>query len=225
MLSIIRAFLMGLSAMTLTAPALPLLAHHSIQAEYGGGKGPTKPLEGKVTKVRWSNPHIEIYVQTAGGSGMAAGEWVVNSHAPGLLARTYGIKPGEIKVGDSVKMVGWESQQGVPRFHMRAIAINNGPMRSTHRSSDIKELKDGTIGAIVPAPGTSAETKDEYGSNLGAGAKGDGASANAGGNAEDVDAAQAVDGDGSMPWIWLIGLLAFVAVGALVVRMKKAKPQ
>lgn len=208
------AAMLTLLALSLSAPLAPLapaFAHHSIASEYGGGKGPTKPLEGKVTKVRWSNPHIEIYIESPGSNGLAAGEWVVNSHAPGLLARTYGIRPGEIKVGDSVKMVGWESQQGVPRFHMRAISINDGPMRSTHRSSDIKELKEGTMGSIVPAPGTTADSKDQYGSNLGAGAKGD---------QEQVTNAKAADSGSSMPWVWLVGFLVLGGLGAFLLRKR-----
>lgn len=204
------ASILALIALSLSTPlalSAPAFAHHSIAAEYGGGKGPTRPLDGKVTKVRWSNPHIEIYVDSPGTKGLAAGEWVVNSHAPGLLARTYGIRPGEVKVGDSVKMVGWESQQGVPRFHMRAISINDGPMRSTHRSSDIKELKDGTIGSIVPAPDTSADSKDQYGSNLGAGAKGD---------QEQAANAKVADSGSSMSWIWLVVFLVLVGLGAFL---------
>jgi hypothetical protein len=209
-----RASILALIALSLStpiAPLAPLFAHHSIAAEYGGGKGPTRPLEGKVTKVRWSNPHIEIYIDSSGTNGLAAGEWVVNSHAPGLLARTYGIRPGEIKVGDSVKVVGWESQQGVPRFHMRAISINDGQMRSTHRSSDIKELKEGTMGSIVPAPGTSADSKDQYGSNLGAGAKGD---------QEQATNAKAADSGSSLPWIWLVGFLVLGGLGAFLLRKR-----
>ena len=48
---------------------------------------------------------------------------------------------------------------------MRALAVNDGPLRSTHRPSDKRDLREGTLNGVVVSPGLTEE--DEYGSNLG----------------------------------------------------------
>lgn len=141
----------------------PAIAHHSIVSEYPANQG-LQSLSGTVTKVRWHAPHVEIYIEAQGGIAAEGGQWIVNSHAPGLLARTYGIVKEDIAVGDSIAFVGWPSNFDVPRYHMRAVSINNGPMRSTHRPSDRRALGEGTLGEIVPAPGLDVE--ESYGGNI-----------------------------------------------------------
>ena len=138
-------------AIALVIPPLAF-AHHAITAEYPGSSTPTSEMIGEVTKVRWRAPHVEVYVSVTDGD-VDAGDWVVNSHAPGLLARTYGIMPGEVGVGDTVRILGWKSRFSVPRFHMRAIAVNEGPLRSTLRPADNRDIANDTLGDIVPAPG------------------------------------------------------------------------
>lgn len=128
-------------------------AHHAITAEYPGSSTPTLEMIGEVTKVRWRAPHVEVYVHVTGGDLTAGEDWVVNSHSPGLLARTYGIMPGEVKVGDKIRFKGWRSRFSVPRFHMRAISINDGPLRSTLRPADSRDIANGTLGEIIAAPG------------------------------------------------------------------------
>ena len=148
----------ALAALALLAAAAETSAHHAIVAEYGGSSQPLVKLEGEVTKVRWRAPHVEVYVRVSGGDLPVGEEWVVNSHAPGLLARTYGIQPGEVSAGDKVRFVGWKTRFNVPRYHMRALSINGGPMRSTLRGADNRDIRDGTLGEILPAPGLNSGT-------------------------------------------------------------------
>lgn len=154
--------LLGVVALICSAGAL---AHHSVAGEYGSSNEEMDPLEGVVTKVRWNAPHIEIYIEGSGGIAEEGEQWIINSHAPGLLARTYGILPGEVSVGNEVSFLGWRSKFSGSRYHMRALSIDGGPLRSTHRPSDKRDLREGTLGDIVVAPGLTEE--DEYGSNLG----------------------------------------------------------
>ncbi len=139
------------------------VAHHSIVSEYPANQG-LQLLSGTVTKIRWHAPHVEIYIEAGGGIAVAGEQWIVNSHAPGLLARTYGIVKEDIALGDSVAFVGWPSNFDVPRYHMRAVSINGGPMRSTHRPSDRRALQEGTLGQIVSAPGLDVD--ESYGGNI-----------------------------------------------------------
>jgi hypothetical protein len=147
-----------------TLCASSAIAHHSIVSEYPANQG-LQLLSGTVTKVRWHAPHVEIYIEAQGGIASGGEQWIVNSHAPGLLARTYGIVKDDIALGDSVAFVGWPSDFDVPRYHMRALSINGGPMRSTHRPSDRRALQEGTLGEIVPAPGLDVD--ETYGGNIG----------------------------------------------------------
>lgn len=139
-------------------------AHHSIASEYPT-TGELLPLSGTVTKIRWFAPHIEIYISANGGIAGTGDEWIVNSHAPGLLARTYGVFKKDVAVGDSVEFLGWRSNHDVPRFAMRALRINDGPMRSTLRPADQRAIQAGTLGDIVPAPGLDGSS---YAADVGA---------------------------------------------------------
>lgn len=143
-------FVLGAAAIVALAPLAN--AHHAITAEYPGSSSPTLEMIGEVTKVRWRAPHVEVYVKVSGGD-VEAGDWVVNSHSPGLLARTYGIMPDDVKIGDKIRFLGWKSRFNVPRFHMRAVSINGGPLRSTLRPADSRAIAAGTLGDVVPAPG------------------------------------------------------------------------
>ncbi len=217
------ALLSTLAAMPVASA--PALAHHSVQSEYGGGIGPTETLTGKVTKIRWSNPHIEIYVDVTGGQ-VPAGQWIVNSHAPGLLARGYGIMQKDVKIGDTVEIIGWRSQQNVPRFHMRAISVNGGPLRSTHRASDIKQLKDGNLGKVVPAPNVDKDSENEYNANIG----GQGAAVSAADEESatsapaDAEASQQAEGSQSgFIWWASAGTVALALIGFFLLRRRSVK--
>lgn len=186
------------------------LAHHSIAAEYGGSNEEMVELIGVVSKVRWVAPHVEIYISGSGGIAADGEQWIINSHAPGLLARTYGIVRGEVNVGDTVRFLGWRSNYNVPRYHMRAISVNGGPLRSTHRPSDSRDLRDGTLGDIVPSPGVDED--DEYGSNLG----------NAAPPSEQAVATTAAAPADNSNLLIGIAVLLLVLIGVVLVRQKNS---
>jgi hypothetical protein len=140
-------------------------AHHSITGEYSSN-GELQAISGTVTKIRWYAPHIEIYIEATGGIADDGTQWIVNSHAPGLLARTYGVLKEHVAVGDKVEFLGWKSNFDVPRFSMRALKINDGPMRSTLRPADRRAIGEGTLGDIVPAP--DLDEDESYAADVGA---------------------------------------------------------
>ncbi len=107
-------------------------AHHSVAAEFGNAE--QFEIEGVVERLFWTDPHIRVRIRITGGPLEEGEIWDAVSHAPGLLARTYGLYPGEIEVGDTLVIFGRPSQFNVNRFSMRNVSINGGPERQLLRS-------------------------------------------------------------------------------------------
>ena len=72
------------------------MAHHSFSAEFDRQK-PVK-LEGVVTKVVWTNPHVWIYLNVKDDSGKVT-HWVAETGNATSLARQ-GINKDTVKPGD-----------------------------------------------------------------------------------------------------------------------------
>src|SRR5258708_28435543 len=68
----------------LLAAAIPMLAHHSFQAEYDDEKPIT--LTGKVTKVSPDNPHGWIYLDVKNDKGRII-NWALELPPPNVLQR------------------------------------------------------------------------------------------------------------------------------------------
>ena len=62
-----------------------VLAHHSFSAEYDNERPIT--LSGKVTEMKWSNPHGWIYMDVTGDDGKVTNWALETSAANGLIRR------------------------------------------------------------------------------------------------------------------------------------------
>ena len=95
-------------------------AHHSVAAEFGNAE--MFEIEGVVERLFWTDPHIRVRIRITGGPLEEGETWDAVSHAPGLLARTYGLYPGEIEVGDTLQIYGRPSQvQRQPLLHAQRL--------------------------------------------------------------------------------------------------------
>ena len=92
--AIITAFVLSVTA--------PLVAHHSISAEFDTSKPIT--FTGTVKKVEWTNPHIYTSVETKGPDGKAV-VYRVEGGPPNSLFRQ-GWRKDTLKVGDTVTVSG-----------------------------------------------------------------------------------------------------------------------
>jgi hypothetical protein len=86
-----------LLALGLVVTALPLLAHHSVLAEYDSKRPVT--LNGVITRVLWINPHTFWYVDTKDPSGNVK-HWQVEGPSPAewrnaKVTRELAGKPGD----------------------------------------------------------------------------------------------------------------------------------
>jgi hypothetical protein len=90
------------------ALSAPLVAHHSISAEFDTSKPIT--FSGKVTKVEWMNPHIWYYVDVKSPDGSVT-TWAISGGAPGQLMRR-GITKDLLVLGSEVNVEGFKAKDG-----------------------------------------------------------------------------------------------------------------
>jgi tRNA(Ile2) C34 agmatinyltransferase TiaS len=90
--------------------AVPILAHHSFQAEYDSTK--TVSVKGVVKKLMWVNPHAYVFVDVTDESGKLT-TWAFESLSPNALARG-GWNRNSLKPGDQVSVDGYLAKDGKP---------------------------------------------------------------------------------------------------------------
>lgn len=94
-------------------------AHHSFSAEFDAKK-PVK-LEGVVTKVEWTNPHVWIYVAVKDESGKVT-NWGAELGPPHGL-QGGGWRRDTLKIGDRVTVDGSLAKNGTSRLNARSITL------------------------------------------------------------------------------------------------------
>jgi hypothetical protein len=108
----------GIAAAVLLA-ALPVLAHHSFQAEYDENK--LVSVNGKVIKVAWSNPHVILHMNVRDDSGKLA-DWQMELASPNALLRQ-GWKLDSLKPGDQVTVSGYAARDGSHLLNARKVVL------------------------------------------------------------------------------------------------------
>ena len=83
--------------------AAPIVAHHSVSAEFDTTK--TVTFTGKVTEVNWGNPHIYTSVEATDPDTGKVAIFKVEGGAPNSLFRN-GWRKDTLKVGETVTVTG-----------------------------------------------------------------------------------------------------------------------
>jgi hypothetical protein len=92
--------------------ALPLLAHHSFQAEFDGNKSLT--LKGTLSKVDWINPHIYFYLDVKDDDGKVT-TWTLESIPTGFMHRA-GLTRDDFVIGDTLTALVYRAKDGTKAF-------------------------------------------------------------------------------------------------------------
>jgi hypothetical protein len=94
--------------MAALATVAPVLAHHAFTAEFDGSK--TIVVKGVLTQVEWTNPHIQIYLDSKGPDGKPQ-HYTFASGPPNMLHRA-GIRKSDFRIGETVTITGAPAKDG-----------------------------------------------------------------------------------------------------------------
>jgi hypothetical protein len=114
--------LSAMLAVAITMTAIPAIAHHSFAAEFDQNKRIT--LTGKVTQMRWSNPHAWIYIDVTGADGKVV-NWAFETGAVNSLYRR-GWRKEDLAVGTVLVIDGWQARNGTPTANASSIKFPDG---------------------------------------------------------------------------------------------------
>jgi len=99
---------------------MPADAHHSFPAQYDVKQQIT--LEGKVTKVEWTNPHIFIYMDVPDAKTGEVVNWALELGGPNALLRL-GWKRNSLKTDDVITVDGSLARDGSPLINATSIIL------------------------------------------------------------------------------------------------------
>ena len=121
-----RKFGILVAALSIIAVATPVLAHHGFDTEYDASKH--VKLEGVVTMVTWTNPHMRVYVDVKDKDGKVT-NWNMELTSPNTIRRQ-GWGPDDLKSGDAVIFEGFAGK----------VVESRGSLQTIMKKSDMKPL-------------------------------------------------------------------------------------
>jgi hypothetical protein len=101
----------------LGAATVTSYAHHSFAAQYDSTK-PIK-LEGVVTRLEWTNPHVYIFIDVTAKNG-AVTNWGFEMGPPHMLQKA-GWKKNSLSLGEQVQIEGWLARDGSNHANARRV--------------------------------------------------------------------------------------------------------
>ena len=106
--------------------AAPVVAHHSVSAEFDTTK--TITFSGKVKEVNWGNPHIYTIIEATDPDSGKPATFRVEGGAPNALFRA-GWRKDTLKIGETVKVTGNRAKNPESTNIGQATILNEGGKR------------------------------------------------------------------------------------------------
>jgi len=117
-----KKFILLLLACGMFSASLPAWSHHSFAAQYDSKQPIT--LEGKVTKVEWTNPHARFYIDVTGSDGTVR-NWNIELGSPNFLKRA-GWSRKDLALGENVTINGSKARSGADMANAESIILSTG---------------------------------------------------------------------------------------------------
>jgi hypothetical protein len=121
-----RTWVILVSAIVILRLTAPVGAHHGFDSEYDANKH--VKLEGVVTQVTWSNPHMRVYIDVTGPDGKVT-NWNMEMTSPNTIVRQ-GWGPNDLKAGERVIFTGFAGK----------VVESRGSLEMIMKKSDMKPL-------------------------------------------------------------------------------------
>ena len=112
----------AITGLGLAGAVMPMLAHHSVSAQYDVSAAIT--IQGVVTKTDWTNPHARFWVDVKNEDGTVS-TWQMELPAPNALRRE-NVKMDFVKQGDQVTVNLWRAKDGSRLAHTLTLIVPDG---------------------------------------------------------------------------------------------------
>jgi hypothetical protein len=110
------------ATVALLLTTMRISAHHAFAAEYDENK--LVAVSGTVTAIKWTNPHVWLYVDGTDESGKVT-SWSFEMGSPNGMVRR-GWKRTDLKEGDQVSVDGYSAKDGGNVANARTVTLPDG---------------------------------------------------------------------------------------------------